>query len=404
MKEKMRNILFFIMVLFFYSCSSEKQGRNAVDYSMMNNLKVSVEKAVDIDVKSAMCLSASEFMKNHLEALTYVQLDSALPLGNVEKLTVAGRKVALLSRSQIYAYDLDTGKLLYHIDKKGHGHNEYVDIRNIQIIPEDNEIMAVDDLGKSYFYFDLNNGQFLRKETSLIGSMVACKYNHLYFSSIVNGNDFNDRETWGLVASDSTKLRYKQFLLYPLQEGDFVVDNLHVFDNKLFYTPVFSDTIYSVNDKNNVSATYVINQKNSIWTKKKEHLSFSRILELMTRNGYTCLDGNRIFISKDVLFFQLLKGRRNGFLEEKYVYIIKDKKLYNLQTNELFGEQFSVFPHVICDVDKNTFYGIYLDGQKFKDICKSANLQITDEKLKKVLESKQINHNPILVSFKMKRT
>lgn len=105
----------------------------------MNNLKVSVEKAVDIDVKSAMCLSASEFMKNHLEALTYVQLDSALPLGNVEKLTVAGRKVALLSRSQIYAYDLDTGKLLYHIDKKGHGHNEYVDIRNIQIIPEDNE-------------------------------------------------------------------------------------------------------------------------------------------------------------------------------------------------------------------------------------------------------------------------
>lgn len=103
----------------------------------------------------------------------------------------------------------------------------------------------------------------------------------------------------------------------------------------------------------------------------------------MTRNGYTCLDGNRIFLSKDVLFFQLLKGRRNGFLEEKYVYNIKDKKLYNLQTNELFGEQFSVFPHVICDVDKNTFYGIYLDGQKFKDICKSANLQITDEKLKR---------------------
>lgn len=135
-----------------------------------------------------------------------------------------------------------------------------------------------------------------------------------------------------------------------------------------------------------------------------EHLSFDRILELMTRNGYTCLDGNKIFISKDVLFFQLLKGRRNGFLEEKYVYNIKDKKLYNLQTNDLYGKQFSVFPHMICDVDKNTFYGIYLDGQKFKDICRSANLQITDVGLKKVLESQQINHNPILVSFRMKRT
>ena len=55
MKESMRNILFFFMALLFYSCSSEKQGRNAVDYSMMNNLKVSVENAVDIDVKSAMC-------------------------------------------------------------------------------------------------------------------------------------------------------------------------------------------------------------------------------------------------------------------------------------------------------------------------------------------------------------
>ena len=42
-----------------------------------------------------------------------------------------------------------------------------------------------------------------------------------------------------------------------------------------------------------------------------EHLSFDRILELMTRNGYTCLDGNKIFISKDVLFFQLLKYIEN---------------------------------------------------------------------------------------------
>lgn len=94
---------------------------------MMNNLKVSVENAVDIDVKSAMCLSASEFMKNHLEALTYVQLDSTLPLGNVEKLTVAGSKIVLLSRSQIYGYNFETGKLLYHIDKRG------MDIMNMWI-------------------------------------------------------------------------------------------------------------------------------------------------------------------------------------------------------------------------------------------------------------------------------
>lgn len=398
----MRNMLIFFMALFLGSCSSEKQGKDVVDYSMMSNLKVSVEKPVNIDVKSAMCLSASDFMKNHLEALTYVQLDSILPLGNVEKLTVAGCKIVLLSRSQIYGYNLETGKLLYHIDKKGHGHNEYVDIRDIQIIPEDNEIMAVDDLSKSYFYFDLRNGKFLRKETSLIGSMVVCKYNNLYFSSIVNGNDFNDRETWGLVASDSTKLRYKQFQLYPLQEGDFVVDNLHVYDDKLFYIPVFSDTIYSINDRNIVSATYVINQEKSIWTKKKEQLSFGRILELMTRNGYTCLDGNKMVISKDVLFFQLLKGRGNAFLEEKYVYKINDKKLYNLQTNDLYGKQYSFFPHMICGVDKDLFYGLYLDGQKLKDICKSAKLQITDVRLKKVLESQQINHNPVLVSFRIK--
>ena len=48
-------------------------------------------------------------MKNHLEALTYVQLDSTLPLGNVEKLTVAGSKIVLLSRSQIYGYNFETG-------------------------------------------------------------------------------------------------------------------------------------------------------------------------------------------------------------------------------------------------------------------------------------------------------
>lgn len=39
----MRNMLNFFMALFLVSCSSEKQDKDVVDYSMMNTLKVSVE-------------------------------------------------------------------------------------------------------------------------------------------------------------------------------------------------------------------------------------------------------------------------------------------------------------------------------------------------------------------------
>ena len=258
----MKNVLFLMIIFLLGACSSKEQDFQKIDYDTINLIEFKSSKPVTVEVKTALEISGSDYLLENAKKIEYIQLDDKMPLGNISKMNVVNQKIVLLSNDFLYVYDL-TGKFLYHIDKKGKGHNEYLRISDFQVLPTEKEILAIDDLSGSYFYFDLETGRFLRKEKSLVNSMYACKYQGLYFSSLVSGNDFNDDETWGVVASDSTEFKYKQFLLHPLQNADLLTDNLHVCNGLLYYTPIFSDTIYTVNKNMDLFKSFVIKLKRS---------------------------------------------------------------------------------------------------------------------------------------------
>lgn len=398
----MKNIILIILVLILNSCALKKTSPQLFDYGELEVLKRGEGIPVTIDTRSAEDIMATTFMQENVEEIGYVQLDGRIPLGKISKLIGMKNKFILLSNDLIFVYD-DKGNYLYHINRKGHGHNEYLRISDIQILPNSQEILAIDDLGKAYYYFDLASGNFLRKENSMISTLFACKYQGLYFSSLVSGNDFNDEETWGLVASDSAGFKYKQFLFSPIQNADLLMDNLHVYDNVLYYNPIFSDTVYMVDAKLRYSPVFVVKHEKSIWQKRNVELSFDEVLRCMNDEGYTFLNGNHVLPLGNVLFFQIMRAHGRGLLDENYVYNFSEDKVYHLNTNKIGGQVYSIFPHEIFDEHDGVLYGLYSDGQKLKEICQEGKLQILDKELIKLLSSEKINHNPIVVLLKFKQ-
>lgn len=398
----MKLYLFIFLGMVFSSCSYVKHGENFVDYSAIDLLQRSDTEPMVVDLESAVDLQSFDFMKKNVDDFDVIQLDSLIPIGKVSKMCVAKGIIVLLTDDMIYAYNQQTGKLIYHINKKGHGHNEYLGLRDLQILEESSEILAIDDLSKTYFYFDLATGKFLYKERSLIGAAYACKYEGIYFSSVAKGNDFNEDETWGLLASDSVQFRGKQFRLRPLQCVDFVKDNIHVYNGKIYFNPLFSDTVYVVNKNFYVAPAFMIKQKKSLNMILEQEMNFASVLDLLNKQGYTFLDGSRFFESNDALFFYLHRGLGKGLGEECFVYDKISGKLFRLLTADLHNHQYAIFPHDILYVKENRLFGLYLDGQKLKDICNLGNIKVDNSKLNRILTLKQVNHNPIVVSFKYK--
>lgn len=398
----MKNVILIIWVLLLSSCGIKDSSPQLFDYGELEVLKRGKGVQVTIDTRSAVNIMATTFLQEYVNEIDYVQLDGRVPLGKISKLIGMKNKFILLSNDLIYVYD-DKGKFLYHIDHKGHGHNEYLRITDIQILPDSKEILAVDDLGKAYYYYDLASGKFLRKENSMISTLFACKYKGLYFSSLASGNDYNDRETWGLIAADSVGPKYKQFLFSPLQNADLLMDNLHVYDSILYYNPIFSDTVYRVDAKLRYSPAFVVRHNKSIWEKRNVELSFDEVLRCMNDEGYTFLNGNHVLPLGNVLFFQIMKAHGRGLLDENYVYNFSENKVYHLNTNEMGGQVYSIFPHEIYDVNDGVLYGLYSDGQNLKDVYQGGKMRILDEELRKLLSSEKINHNPIVVLLKFKQ-
>ena len=79
------------------------------------------------------------------------------------------------------------------------------------------------------------------------------------------GQDFNDKESWQLLITDKDSILYKGFQLEELQKNNFIENSIsYDFENKLIYTPTYSDTIYQFCENISFIPKFVIKQNKSI--------------------------------------------------------------------------------------------------------------------------------------------
>ena len=151
------NVIFFICIC-LTSCNTKPDCY--VDYDHLKELRRLTCKVENIDLSNSKVLTEQDFMHNYVTEPNYIQLDNSVPLGQIEKIRKYKNNFYILSNDKIYIFN-GKGKYLKTIDHKGHGRNEYIVLRDFQILPKENIILGIDDKEKKIFKFSLRTGKCL---------------------------------------------------------------------------------------------------------------------------------------------------------------------------------------------------------------------------------------------------
>lgn len=394
----MKNLCFItIASIICLSCSNKPDGY--ISYDNIKTLPKVITKAEIIDVKRSNPVSEEDFFDLHTSDINFIQLDNKISLGTITKIRRYKERIYILSDGRIYIFKTN-GKYLKTIDYKGHGHKEYICLKDFQIIPEEKSIIAVDDLEKKIFTFSLETGKILKVSDEIIGTPFVRKFNGHFYHSVHFNNDWNENETWQLVVTNGKKIVAKQFKMFPISEEADGANNLYEYKDYMNYIPEYSDTIYSLNKDFTYSNKYIVKHDNSLWEKKNEKLSFEDVRNIMKKQKYSYLIADMFFETTKGIVFELEEGQQDGEFIEHYFYDKQKKKTFKIQTG-WYGQGINViFPIQNSFVYNDEIYGYYTDVANYRKMM-NPNL-ISNQKLQKIVKEAKTGDNPVLVSFKIK--
>lgn len=172
-------------------------------------------------------------------------------LGRIAKIQVDSVISVLDEMNQtIHLYSMDGG-LLAVIDKKGMGPGEYVQLSDFFTCPKDGYVEILDPMQKKIIRYDMY-GRFI-KEIHLpfpVGVFKFTKVNGYYIFDQQTRRNEGEWKYSIVVLSEEGKIVNK---LFPYtQYADILLSSRNSFyhvNNELFYTPIYCDTIFLLDEK-----------------------------------------------------------------------------------------------------------------------------------------------------------
>ena len=390
------NVIFLICIC-LTSCNTKPDCY--VDYDHLKELKRLTCKVENIDLSNSKVLTEQDFMHNYVTEPNYIQLDNSVPLGQIEKIRKYNNNFYILSDDKIYIFN-GKGKYLKTIDYKGHGRNEYIVLRDFQILPKENIILGIDDREKKIFKFSLRTGKCLGTMDEIVASPFARKIGKYYIHSLLYGNDANLEDSHLIVVTDGKKTIAKQFSMPPITENAFVENNLYEHGHYATFIPLYSDTVYCINDNLTYYPKYVVKQKKSLWSKKNEKINSNQVIKMLQTQSYTYLSPETFMETKNGIIFSLKHGDKYAIYNKHYLYDKVKRNIYEIQTGVYREKIDRIFPFSISFTDDNSFYGYYRDMSDYKVLLKYGYLK--NGQLFDIIKESKKGDNPVLVEFKLK--
>lgn len=397
----MKNIFYslFTGIFVFTSCSLNNDEFK-ISYDHIPQMKLTSSKPTYIDVDGATKISEEAFFKNKTFNISFTKLDNTVPIGTIEKMRVYKDRFYFLSEDKLYVYNSKSGKFLFMIDAKGHGHNEYILLRDFQVLPKEELIMCIDDMQKKLFFFSMKDGKLVKSINSLIGTPYVRKMGNLYFHDVLFGNDFNDDETWQILVSNGKEFKRKGFRIFPIQKNA-MRNNIYETNSGITFAPLFSDTIYHINKKLQYSVSYIFKNKHSIWSMRNEELDFKNSQHAEKKSSYSYLASDTFWESNNGILFQMAvsdKDFRENLMTYYYDKISKENLL--IETSWSGPINYVTLPDQLMYNDSNTYYGIFADMHSLKSYINSKFVKHNG--FKKLLSDAKSGDNPVIMSFEIK--
>jgi hypothetical protein len=316
MKLEIHILLILSAFAIITSCSSNKKEILVEEDSPAKEIKI---RSSDISM---------EEIGDFLVLDSYIILSNDEIIGAVERSIMDKDKIYLLDNThRVFCYDMK-GNLVFMIDRRGQGPQEYVQISDFGIDFSSNRLFIYDDNVRKIFVFDKQTGNYVSEFSTRF--MLPDKF------GVVDGVFFFDNADDRRIGVNDETLKY--FLLYSETgtriDGRFFPHDAiagyyfgggegHPFfynDDKLLYNKVLSSRVHVLR-KNGISALCDIFLPNQLPMKLIEEKI--EIWDVVRSDYSWCLSD--IFLSDSVLHFVFSK---DGFINTCYYDLASDKILF----------------------------------------------------------------------------
>ena len=374
----MKNYLYLILfILTLLSCNPknvvEREYFSIVDFDILSNKKKELVEIAD----------SLNF--------TFLQYDKQNFVGKILNFKITENYLFIVDQQQKLFVFKRNGNLFSVINKRGKGPEEYIQIEDFTITPNEKFVVILDPYNSKVLKYDIS-GNYINN--------YSIEYNHSAHISSIGDNRyclyqsarFSD-ENVNLFITDSTFNTVKK-IKYPgngefLRKIPYLLDvNWYNYENSIYYKEVVVDTIYKMNlEKLTFNPHFAIDLGK--WKMPDKYYTNTKYYQMSANKFYQI---GKICESENYLFL-------NIFYENNFKYFIYKKKdeplLFEVNSNELpnqIGNDISFWPDYIY---KNVMFK-FIEAGELYDKLKSTPFS---GEIKKNME---LNDNPILMSCKIK--
>jgi len=380
-------IIFFLILFFFCSCDQPKQ---------FGRVESSQIEEIVIDAKDGLMLPIDSFVKK----VDYIKLETTNDnlIGEVSQLLFMDTLLVVVDAriaKSICVFDLE-GRFKYKIGSLGGGPDEYANITNVCLVPGKDQLSVLDGPQKKVIYYRLTGEYEYSEKTPFM--LYYFEYLESGFRAF-NTSAMND-PTFGkyikntlIVTDDMNKITYGACHDFYSEKFNFTSHRpLRKFDNEVYYSPSFTDTIYVVTDTI-VSAKYSINIKWNGMPKFNEKIT-NEIFNGYCKE-YFYFNGHYIEL-KDLTFVNISTPGGTPFV----IYSHKTKKNY-LSSGNVYNPFFAFLKNNIPIAGYKDSI-VVSDIKSYHIMASKQNLYQVDgfrESLNALYEDLTEDSNPVLFFF-----
>ena len=394
-----------LLVFLLCGCNRYRQGQQ-IDYDpgevpLMHRITSS---AIVLDIENAKLTDYDALV----EELIYIPLGREKGmLGSIKNIIYYNDRFYIQDEGQDQVFIFNrTGENIRKISAKGRGPKEYLGIGNIDIDAERDALIIRDVLSGRSLYYDLDGNYMYSYDTPFQsdGMLWLSDSTLLYLCATHQNGYTQELARYGLLATSGDSLVAKEFKYLPSQTGYYSArNNLRRGYDKVYYRPLFSDSIYAINSDLTYSLAYYARFKDSAWKKYNKSDKFVSMHDkghgeylfpwfYETQDffiGNTKVTGNK---TMDHVIYDKQKGVTYISQMKEYDSI---KELNRFYGYDCFGVGNGYFIFA-CDAI------IFEERTGINKRLKDSTLTITDPNLEKIIKNLNVNDNPILILTKFK--
>ncbi len=401
----MKHITLFLVITMLYSCNPSTQNENYLK-SFSGNIKLMQKDSTDtkvLDFENSLIVNYDSLVAD----VYYVLLDNKKGIiAQLDNILYHNGLYCVYDKKQdcVYIYNED-GICVSKIDEQGSGPAEYGAIANIDIEPINSELVIIDRFRPQIMFYDLQ-GNFKHKRFCPFQNSQAYILNDtvlIHQLDPYQNVGISELEHFNLLAQVGDSIKYKSLLYYPSQTGYRGSNGFFKgYNNKLYYKPLFSDSIYIINSEKNYSLAYYAKFNNSVWQKHHKSKEFINMDKEKGERLFRWLYDSE----KYLVGYTDVKRDENGRM---------NLMLYDKKINKVFISKFKEYDE--CR-DVNAVWGYDIIGVKddyfifmlssdfvvenLIEPMKSGKISIKDENLSSILNQIDEDSNPLLIFTRFK--